>query len=379
MPSVIPTTPNDDDTMDVNLAAAELLTSKIKGQTLHLPNMRELFPGWTKAVNPLLDELTAWFEEEMEKLFPDAKVRAKIRKSDFPSFVCLTFPTSPLPRLQTITYFALWSCLWDDEMESSNTQTLCHRELEYVRHLLGFSYVHPSKRSSVVVPQPPTKPSRLFAEPARVLRETWSEQQLKRFMGEMELYIGACAVEERYTGSGSGSGQKGGGMIILPGVEEYTGNRLGSSSGGAYFALAEFMIDVEIPQEIHDLEEMRIIWSELCRSVSWINDLISLKKEINSSLYSLIPIAMNETGGDLHTVVSEVLQELETCRERFESAAGDLLFRIMKEDAKVRNDVERFIESCTIMVTGYTEWSLQSDRYGVKEYMQEDGSFLIPL
>lgn len=88
-----------------------------------------------------------------------------------------------------------------------------------------------------------------------------------------------------------------------------------------------------------------------------VNDLISLKKEINLSLYSLIPITMNETCQDLHTVVFDVLQELESSRERFESAARDLLFKIMKEDAKVRNDVERFIESCTVMVTGYTEWA----------------------
>lgn len=66
---------------------------------------------------------------------------------------------------------------------------------------------------------------------------------------------------------------------------------------------------------------------------------------------------MNETGHDLDTVVSEVLQELDTSRERFEVAAGDLLFKIMTENSKVRNDVERFIESCTIMVTGYTEWA----------------------
>ncbi|CCC07692.1 unnamed protein product [Sordaria macrospora k-hell] len=328
-----------------NVHNMDNLTAKLKGQTLRLPNMRNLFPGWTKAVNPLLDELTLWFEEEMVRLFPDAKVRAKIRKSDFPGFVCLTFPASPLPRLRTITYYALWSCLWDDEMESSSTQTLAHRELEYVRHLLGFSFSHPSKRHQVV--PPPTKPSQLFAEPAKVLRENWSEQQLKRFMGEMELYIGACAVEEGYP---NGKG-------VLPTAEEYTGNRMGSSSGGTYFALAEFMINVEIPQEVHDLEEMRTIWAELCRTVSWVNDLISLKKEINSSLYSLIPITMNETGQDLNTVVSEVLQELESSRERFESAAGELLFKIMNENSKVRNDVERFIESCTIMVTGYTEWA----------------------
>lgn len=67
-----------------------------------------------------------------------------------------------------------------------------------------------------------------------MLRETSSEQQLKRFMGEMELYIGACAVEERYTGH-----KDKGEMTVLPGVEEYTGNRLGSSKGGTYFALAE--------------------------------------------------------------------------------------------------------------------------------------------
>ena len=142
-----------------------------------------------------------------------------------------TFPTSPLPRLCTVTYYALWSCLWDDEMESSNTQTLAHRELEHVRHLLGFSFSHPSKRresQGVMSRPPPTKPSQLFVEPAKALRKTWSEDQMKRFMSEMELYIGACAEEEGYT-----AGQK------LPGVEEYTGNRLGSSSGGTYFALAE--------------------------------------------------------------------------------------------------------------------------------------------
>lgn len=277
-------------------------------------------------------------------------------------------------------------------MESFSSQTLCHHELEYVRHLLVFVsyYVHPSQRSSLKVvlqpppPPPPTKPSQLFAEPAKALKEAWSEQQLRRFMGEMELYIGACAVEERHTGSGSGSGSGPSGkgetaVLLLPGVEEYTVNRLGSSSGGTYFALAEFMIDVEIPQEIHNLEEMRTIWAELCRSVSWVNNLISLKKEINSSLYSLIPITMNKL---VKICIRSSPKSFNNCKHLVSGSrarAGDLLFKIMKDDAKVRNDLERFIESCTVMVTGYTEWALQSDRYGVKEYMQEDGSFLIPL
>lgn len=56
-------------------------------------------------------------------------------------------------------------------------------------------------------------------------------------MGEMELYIGACAVEEQWAAAdaaGKAAGQK-----KLPTVEEYTGNRMGSSNGGTYFALAE--------------------------------------------------------------------------------------------------------------------------------------------
>ncbi|EGO53538.1 hypothetical protein NEUTE1DRAFT_143309 [Neurospora tetrasperma FGSC 2508] len=88
---------------------------------------------------------------------------------------------------------------------------------------------------------------------------------------------------------------------------------------------------------------------------------------------------MNETGQDQNTIVAEVLQEVKSSHERFESAAGDLLIKTMKEDSQVRNGVERFIECYMTMTTGYNEWALQSDRYGVKEHVQEDGSFLIPL
>lgn len=57
----------------------------------------------------------------------------------------------------------------------------------------------------------------------------------------------------------------------------------GSGSANEYACSSiRFMINVEIPQEVHDLEEMRTIWAELCRTVSWVNDLISLKKEIVS-------------------------------------------------------------------------------------------------
>lgn len=54
--------------------------------------------------------------------------------------------------------------------------------------------------------------------------------------------------------------------------------------------VGRFMIDVEIPQSVHDLEEMRTIWAELCRSVSWVNDLVSLKKEIVSPVPCCRPI-----------------------------------------------------------------------------------------
>lgn len=64
---------------------------------------------------------------------------------------------------------------------------------------------------------------------------------------------------------------------------------------------------------------------------------------------------MNETGQDQNTIEAEVLQEVESSRERFESAAGDLI-KIIQEDSQVRNGVERIIECCMTMTTGYIEW-----------------------
>ncbi|KAK5662826.1 hypothetical protein OQA88_6237 [Cercophora sp. LCS_1] len=165
----------------------------------------------------------------------------------------------------------------------------------------------------------------------------------------------------------------------LPSVEVYWEGRLGSSAVSSYAALAKFMIGITIPDFLRDDENIKTMWFELNRNVSYVNDMVSLKKELNVSVYSLIPVTIKETGNDLPRIVAGFIEGLRISIENFDQAAACLLDRAGEETEEIRAGVERYVHVFRTMMTGSLCWSLASDRYGDTEFIQRDGSLVIPL
>lgn len=62
----------------------------------------------------------------------------------------------------------------------------------------------------------------------------------------------------------------------------------------------------------------------------------------------------------------------------FEKAAEDL-YSQTKHDAELDRSLRACIDSHCHFVTGLIEWTLTSARYRMDDYIQKDGSFVIPL
>ncbi|KAK4192442.1 isoprenoid synthase domain-containing protein [Podospora australis] len=391
------------------------ITSLLKQTTLHIPDLTPLFRRWPSALSPHYPGLARNFDKTLDKLFSSspnvsparaAVVRQKMAEINIPLFASLWWPSSSLPKLEAMAEYTLWLFLWDDDLDGANSapesedtppasptrqsghgsdqselEELSQRVLEYAKHHLGVSV-----DTDTTAEEAPTEVTKIARAPLNALRESGNWGMVKRLMGELEFYMECCGTEQKYLNTripaAHTEGREREEEEKLPGVQEYWDCRMGTSAVGTYAALTEYMIGVELPNEIFEMLEMKTMWFEVNRNISYINDTISLKKELNSSLHSLIPVTMTETGQEPQDIINGFVLALQTSAENFDRAAESLMAEVANKKQytdRVRLDVQEYIDGLRFMMTGSFYWSLASDRYDVARYIQENRSLVIPL
>ncbi|KAK0742321.1 hypothetical protein B0T21DRAFT_361116 [Apiosordaria backusii] len=100
----------------------------------------------------------------------------------------------------------------------------------------------------------------------------------------------------------------------------------------------------------------------------------------DGAFMNLVPIAMNDRGCDLAAAVRGIVQDFVGYNKEFEEQASLLRARAEEDyGGEVGGMVEKTVEAYQAIVTGILQFSIQSPRYGIKEYEREDGSFAISL
>ncbi|KAH6603916.1 hypothetical protein Trco_007362 [Trichoderma cornu-damae] len=94
---------------------------------------------------------------------------------------------------------------------------------------------------------------------------------------------------------------------------------------------------------------------------------------------NIIPVMAYASGTeDISTVTQEFM-------DIFQKSIGTVdesikvLRALASPDAKLAEDLEKYIQNCQTITTGLLEWMLSSERYGISKYLQADGSALVPL
>ena len=81
--------------------------------------------------------------------------------------------------------------------------------------------------------------------------------------------------------------------------------------------------------------------------------------------------------------MDQVVDQMYSSAERFEAAATSLRAKVQPLDGvhgqNVRAELDRFIAAFESFQTGCFRFYMESRRFGILQYRQEDGSFEIPL
>ncbi|KAK1688331.1 isoprenoid synthase domain-containing protein [Colletotrichum godetiae] len=361
--------------MDKQTSGSQAVVKALKGQTLHVPNLYDIFKGWpVKKTNPHYKRMIPIVEEAFDRLIKSPPLREKYREANYARFVSLYYPHPDWEQVQTLALYIIWLFCWDDAIDQQGSDDLSndllraktrHDDtivvLEYVLNI-GFD-----DGSAIQYDHANTELKEIGAQ----LRKAYTpKEQRQTFMTQMKRYINNCHKEQAMRLRGD-----------LPDLQAYSELRHGTAAVWTLCALIEYGLGENMPEHIRYMKEIQTIWEETSRGIWITNDILSLKKEIPrdaakaESVVNAVPILMGE-GKSLQQAVDALLTELQNSVAIFELAAS-----VLEEAAGEKNQaiIRKYCDACRCMVTGSVQFTLESTRYKLAGCMNRDGSLDILL
>ncbi|KAI9728456.1 MAG: hypothetical protein M1828_003857 [Chrysothrix sp. TS-e1954] len=205
-----------------------------------------------------------------------------------------------------------------------------------------------------------------FSEIGNAIRQAYNDDQCRRLVNEICLFTNMSAVEQQAHLTER-----------MPTVREYQDERLGYSGVGVGLALLEYCFAMKLPHAVLEGQDFQIIRKETNTSMSIVNDLLSLKKEVaQGQVRSLLPILYANIG-NIQSAVDAAMVMLKHSIKKFEQAAHNLRIQAKGEAESYRN-TELFIKGCMYACTANLQWSMSSGRYALGE-KRPDGSLIVKL
>ncbi|KAI1381440.1 isoprenoid synthase domain-containing protein [Hypoxylon crocopeplum] len=293
------------------------LAARLSGRTLHVPNLKMIFSGWPAGTNARLGDLRNEIDGRMlGSGISDPNRVQKYKRADFGLLTSVWFPDV--------------------------------NQWTGPRFIL---FLVPSQKKYLTTKLPPS-----LAQRELVYRE-------------FELYMLQVSIESNRRQDGR-----------IPTPEEYMRTRFGTSAVTTLISFIDYMNGITLPQWVMESKEMEVIWNETCTLCYVVNDIYSFKEELDDgALQNLIPVIFHANGtGDLEDTMRDILQMAHTSREAFDKASDSLLNHA-EGDKQLNKDIGLYSNTCRTFVTGLMHWSLESKRYGLRQYKREDTSLIIPL
>lgn len=75
--------------MDNTSSETSALRAKLKGQILHIPDLRPIFFRWSSAISPHYEGLAEVMKEELVEFVPNPNIRVKMEEINLPLWACL--------------------------------------------------------------------------------------------------------------------------------------------------------------------------------------------------------------------------------------------------------------------------------------------------
>ncbi|KAI4598371.1 hypothetical protein KJ359_002780 [Pestalotiopsis sp. 9143b] len=345
-----------------------MLAKSLKGQTLLIPDLKPIFSHWPSLENENYSRMKDVVDKKLPHILPSEKHQQAVKDADPALLAARWWPTSTWESFQVMTDLTIWFGIWDDYVErledEEEAEDFRFSTKEYVAQSFGLSsneYTESTTRS--------VHPLILnFAGIAEKIRDAYDIEQREELLRHFDQYIDATRIETEFEKS-----------EFVPSLERYWEVRTLTSGMGTLLGMSEFALGVKLPMSVVTSAAYETLWLSTIVINSIVNDLISLKKEMRAgSVLSSVAIMFHESGGDLDLAVRLSVEHIRQLVEVYDTTATMLLFDLVGDQETCRA-LTKVIDLFRMVNTGNLEWSLGAKRYGVTEFIQEDGSIEVVL
>ncbi|KAL2162117.1 hypothetical protein VTH06DRAFT_7902 [Thermothelomyces fergusii] len=362
---------------------APISAEALSGQVLHIPDLRPAFASWKHGVNPNYEWAKTVVEERLEDLVENREALAKLKAADPALYAAYSFPTVSAEDLKTVAFYSVWLFLWDDVIERAAdapaAEAYCRRSVAFARRALEVDGPETApcpeeEEEEEEEEEKKSTPARIresFGDVGRRLVERGCPAEQRRALFErLREYMEGCVVEYKWLWSGR-----------LPSPEQFYSWRLKTSAADVTLEFYRIINDIDLPTDVLGSEEHAAVRRSANKLMIIINELFSLRKELRDGAFgNLVPITMRALGTDLEGATQALVQDIHSSIKDFDDNASALRSRIAPEhDAGVAEQLRRLTESYQGYATAVLNFSIQSPRYGLSKYRQEDGSYAVPL
>ncbi|KAH8202668.1 hypothetical protein TruAng_003154 [Truncatella angustata] len=303
-------------------------------------------------------------QRKLSIILPSEKHQKAVNDADPALLAARWWPTSTWDRFQVMTDLTIWFGIWDDYVENlENLQDAEEFRLatkEYVAQSFGLA-------NREGTPVPIHRLIRNFESIAQRIREAYDHEQREELLRHFDQYIDATRIETEFEKS-----------EFVPSLQRYWEVRTLTSGMGTLLGMSEFALDVKLPMSIITTTAYETLWVSTIVINSVINDLISLKKEMRAgSVLSSVALLFHEFE-DLDLAVQLSVDYIQQLVELYDNTA-EVLLQGISYDAQAHEAVSKVVDLFRMVNTGNLEWSLVAKRYGVADFIKEDGSIELYL
>jgi hypothetical protein len=352
----------------------------LRGQTLSVPDLSPVYAEWRHGVSPHYARLAEVMTEQIRNYTDDERVVRRLEATDFALLTSMCYPDAEWPQLKLMGQFLLWLFVWDDEVdkaidacEADYASDLAMADeyrklsLRYVNKKLGGSPEADAVNGSL----PDTLPAActMFGDFSASLVESAAQIDMERFGRDLQYFVESNREEQLCRMRGE-----------LPTVDHYWSFRHGTGAMDALNTLTEFAANTHLPKDLAWGEEVYTMRLEISRNVILMNDMLSLKKEIEDATpTNIVAVLMHHRSTSLAKTIDEVVAQLKTTKRLFDGATQSLRAKCAARCPDKLAEVERFIGVFETFQTGLYKWSLGSPRYRISSAVAVDGSIMIKL
>ncbi|KAF8323759.1 terpenoid synthase, partial [Clavulina sp. PMI_390] len=342
----------------------------LKGQVLRIPDLDSLVRGWPKGYSPHYEAVKQVHNAVMSKLLGPSKRYKTLIACDCVYNACTWFPNASFDALCFASYVTSFLFVWDDELDIPDTSRLAKNwtaaekyRADTIAHVHAFLDEHPPQDARTRSCRVETAIAS-FNPVGEAAAFRFNRGQKGLFCEEVLRYIRATGAEQRSELSKQ-----------APTIDEYLETRMGTSGVAAVAATIEYMVGIDLGDQLRTDSDAVSIFNATNCLVSIMNDLFSLKKELESPFYNNAVAVLYHQHRDLQIAVNETYKLLARSVHDLETAAANLYRRFPDR----RADLEKFVAGAQTMVTGNMEWSKKIPRYKLGGITKFDGTTEVTL